>query len=109
MGISVCPAAVVAAPVEDVWELLSQPSRYDEWWDAHTERIVPEGPAVAGQWVHAWTTALGKRVDVSFVIERVDPGKHEIQFKVTLPFGIAEDTTIKCTPVDATTSRVQYG
>jgi len=34
MVVSVCPVANVAAPVEDVWELLAQPSNYDKWWDA---------------------------------------------------------------------------
>ena len=42
MGFTICPAAVVAAPVESVWELLSEPTLYDVWWDACTERIVPE-------------------------------------------------------------------
>jgi hypothetical protein len=48
IGISACPAALVAAPVEDVWELLSQPARYDDWSDAHLERAIPEGPVVEG-------------------------------------------------------------
>ena len=38
MSITLCPAAVVAAPVEYVWELLSEPTLRDEWWDARTAR-----------------------------------------------------------------------
>ena len=30
MGLTVCPAAVVAAPVESVWELLSAPALRDD-------------------------------------------------------------------------------
>lgn len=34
MSMSVCPIAVVAAPIERVWALLANPSSYDLWWDA---------------------------------------------------------------------------
>jgi len=108
MVVSVCPAAIVAAPVEDVWELLAQPSRYDEWYDAHTERVVPEGPATPSQTIYASTRAFGKRWDVSFVIKKVDPDKHQIQIDTKLPFGRVAHNTIMCTPVDATSCRVQY-
>jgi hypothetical protein len=39
MGLTVCPAAVVAAPVEVVWGNLVQWERYSEWADvkARTE------------------------------------------------------------------------
>lgn len=35
MPVSVCPATVVAAPVEEVWALLMQPETYEQWWDIH--------------------------------------------------------------------------
>jgi len=73
MVVSVCPVANVAAPVEDVWELLAQPSNYDKWWDAHFERSVPEGPATPGQISYATTKALGKKWDVTFVVKSVNP------------------------------------
>ena len=109
MVVSVCPAANVAAPVEDVWELLAQPSIYDRWWDAHLERSVPEGPATPGQISYATTKELGKKWDVTFVVKSVNPDRHQIQLDVTLPFGIIDHATITCTPVDAVSCRVQYG
>jgi hypothetical protein len=109
MVVSVCPAANVAAPVEVVWELLSQPSNYDRWWDAHLERSVPEGPAILGQISYATSKALGRKWDVTFVVKDIQPAKHRIQLDVTLPFGIIDHATVICTPVDAVTCRVQYG
>jgi uncharacterized protein YndB with AHSA1/START domain len=109
MGLTLCPAAVVAAPVESVWELLSEPSLYDEWWDASTERIVPEGQAVPGQMLSATTWALGKKWDVTLRVEMVKPEKHQIQLHVTLPLGIVNDATITCTAIDTASCRVQYG
>lgn len=109
MVVSVCPMDTVAAPVEDVWELLAQPSKYDTWWDAHLERSEPEGPAVAGQRIYATSRAFGRQWDVTFVIKAVDPEKHRIQLDVTLPLGIIDHATITCTPIDAASCRVQYG
>ena len=109
MGINVCPAANVAAPVEDVWKLLANPERYDEWWDAHVEHMEPPGPAVAGQHITASTRALGKRFSVGFKVEQIDPEKHKIQLNVSLPLGITELTTIICTPIDEHSCRVQFG
>ena len=109
MDFSVCPAAVVAAPVESVWELLSEPKLYDLWWDAHTERIVPEGKASPGQVLYAKTSGLGRKWDVTLRVLKVTPEKHQIRHLVTLPLGTTNDTTITCTPIDATSCRVQYG
>ncbi len=132
MPVSVCPAAIVAAPVEDLWELLAQPSRYEEWADFQTERIEPEGPTVEGQTIYGSSSAFGKRWDVTLHIEKVNPGKHQVlpiepadsqsrrdsavagshfkvQFTVKLPLGIVDHVTITCTPIDAASCRVQYG
>lgn len=109
MGFTICPAAVVAAPVESVWALLSEPARYDEWWDARTERIVPEGNAAPGQVVYAKTSALGRKWDVTLRVVRVNPEQHQIQLHVTLPLGMVNHATITCSAIDAASCRVQYG
>ncbi len=109
MGVNACPAANVTAPVEDVWALLANPQRYDEWWDARVERMEPAGPAVEGQQITASTRALGRRFTVGFKVEQVDPQKHKIQLNVSLPLGIKELATIICTPIDEQSCRVQYG
>ena len=109
MVVSVCPAANVAAPVEDVWELLAQPLNYDKWWDAHLVRSVPEGPATPGQVSYATTRAFGKQWGVTFVVKSVKPDRHQIQLDVTLPLGLIDHATLTCTAVDAVSCRVQFG
>jgi len=109
MGVSVCPVANVQAPVESVWELLSEPKLFDEWWDAHTERIVPEGKASPGQTLYGTTHGLGKKWDVVLKIEGVNPEKHRLQFDATLPLGVANHGTITGTPIDPTSCRVTFG
>jgi hypothetical protein len=109
MGFSICPATVVAAPIECVWELLEEPARYDEWWDARTERIVPEGKASPGQVLYAKTSAFGRKWDVTLRVEGVNTEKHQIQFHITLPLGTVNHQTTTCAEIDATSCRVQFG
>ena len=109
MGFTVCPAAMVAAPVDSVWELLKDPALYDTWWDARTVRIVPEGEATPGQVVYAKATGLGRTWDVTLKVEAVHPERHQVRLHVTLPLGLINDNTITCAPIDATSCRVQFG
>ena len=109
MTLNVCPAAVVAAPMEVVWDLLMQPSRYGEWWDIQDVRIVPEGPVAAGQVIYGSSKELGIRFNFSFAIEIVDPVKHRVQLRAKFPLGIGVHNRIACTPIDAVSCRVQYG
>ncbi len=105
MSISVCPAAVVAAPVEVVWEMLSEPALRDEWWDARTERVVPEGKASAGQVIYL-KNALGRHGTLK--IETVDPQKHQIHW-VLSGLGVTNDQTTTCAALDPVSCRVQFG
>jgi hypothetical protein len=109
MVVSVCPAANVAAPVEDVWELLTQPSNYDRWWDAQLVRSVPEGLAAPGQINYATTKAFGKQWDVTLVVKSIQPARHQIQIDASLPFGVIDHATITCTAVNSVSCRVQFG
>ncbi len=77
MAINVCPAAVVAVPIESVWEILSDTTLYEEWWEARAERIVPEGKAVPGQMIYLATTGLGRKWVMTLRIEMVNPVKQE--------------------------------
>ncbi|HEY7355829.1 MAG TPA: SRPBCC family protein [Ktedonobacterales bacterium] len=109
MSVSVCPTAVVAAPVEQVWALLMQPETYDQWWDFQAERVTPPGPAAPGQVVSGWSGALGRRWLVSLTIESMHAEMHQMLLRTTLPFGIVVHNQIACAQVDATSCRVQFG
>ena len=67
MGLTVCPAAVVAAPVEVVWENLVHWERYSEWFDRslQVERIEPDGPATVGQTISFSGKAIGLHLHIS--------------------------------------------
>jgi hypothetical protein len=109
VAITACPAAVVAAPVESVWELLAESALYDQWWDMHTERIVPAGPVTPGQVLYGTAPGLGRPWDVSIAVELVNPDKHQVRLLARLPFGITNQATITCRPRDATSCLLQFG
>jgi hypothetical protein len=61
MTLNVCPDDIVYAPVGRVWELLLHPAGYGRFWDLTVDRVEPEGPAVVGQTLVGWSSALGWR------------------------------------------------
>ena len=109
MGLTVCPAAVIAAPVEVVWENLVQWERYSEWADVQVERSEPEGSATVGQTIYFAGKAFGRTLHFIFKVEEVNPERHQLGLHAFFPFGLQEIAHIACYPIDATTCRVQYG
>ncbi len=109
MGLTVCPTAIVTAPVEVVWGNLVQWDHYPEWADVQPERLEPEGPATVGQTVYFAGKAFGRTLHFIFKVEEFNPERHQIGLHAFFPFGLQEKPYITCTPIDATTCRVQYG
>lgn len=109
MSLTVCPAAVVAAPVEVVWENLVQWERYSEWAGVQVERAEPEGPASVGQTLYFAGKDFGRTLRFTFKIEEVNPERHQLGLHAFFPLGLQEKPYIACNPIDATTCRVQYG
>ena len=104
MGLSVCPVAIVAAPVEVVWANLTRWERYSEWADVRVKRVEPQGPAAAGQTVHF--TGMGLRF--TFKVKAIDRATHQLDVHVFFPLGLQEKPHIACTPIDAASCRVEY-
>lgn len=109
MALSACPIALVHAPVERVWNLLSEPANYDLWWDSQTRAIHPPGSAHPGQRIDAQTKALGRQWNVQATIEHIDHGRHTLDLMTRVPFGTTVYTRITCVPLDATSCRVSFG
>jgi hypothetical protein len=109
MGLSVCPAAIVAAPAALVWANLVQWERYPDWAAVRAERVEPPGNAMPGQSITFAGRAMGRTMRFLFKVEAVDAVRHQIDLHVFFPFGLQEKPHIVCTPVDAASCRVQYG
>jgi hypothetical protein len=102
MGLNTCPAAIVAAPVEKVWALLSDPIRIGAWADAEIERVEPPGPTSPGQTIYLTSKELGRTWHITFKIAMVNHERHQLHMHVTLPLDMhLEEHLSSC--------RVQYG
>jgi hypothetical protein len=111
MGLTICPAAVVAAPVEVVWGNLVQWERYSEWFDRsiQVELSEPEGPANVGQTIYFTGKAFGRTLHFRFTVEEVNPERYQLGLHASFPLGLQMEPHVSCTLIDATTCRVQYG
>lgn len=108
MGLSVCPAATVAAPAETVWELLAGAARWDNWIDGRVERAEP-GPLAPGQTVAVLASAFGRTWRSTFVIEEVDAERGILAMRVTFPLGMTLRERVVVRSLNGVSCRVVYG
>ncbi len=109
MGLTVCPAAIVAAPVEVVWKNLVEWDRFCEWADVQVEWSEPAGQASVGQTIQFAGKTFSSLLRFYFEVEEVNPDTHQFGVHAFFPFKLEERTHVSCTPIDASTCRVQYG
>ncbi|HEY4026591.1 MAG TPA: SRPBCC family protein, partial [Candidatus Dormibacteraeota bacterium] len=107
--LSVCPSAVVQAPVERVWSLLTRPDGFDLWADAIVVGAEPEGPAQPGQLIHLVASALTWRFAVTIEVREVDPDRRRLRFVVELPLGLVNDEVVTMADLGQEGTLVRFG
>lgn len=107
--LSVCPAAVVDAPIERVWDLVTDPKSIDLWADATLVTVEPDGPVQPGQRLHLVTRALGWSFAVTIEVLEVDAGRRRLRLLVTLLLGIVNDETITMAKAGEGRTAVRFG
>jgi len=107
--VSVCPAAVVGAPINRVWALVSSPEGLDAWVDATLLSADPDGPARPGQRLRLETGALGRRFPVTIDVLEVDEEAHRLRLLVALPLGVVNDENVTLSPAGGGGTLVRLG
>jgi hypothetical protein len=107
--VSVCPMAVVEAPVERVWDLVTSPEEFGSWADAMLVRAEPPGRARAGQRLRLVTSALGHAFRVEMSVLEVDAGQRRLRLLIRLPLGLVNDETITMSPAGEYWTIVRFG
>src|SRR5215469_5271563 len=102
-----CPTAVVNAPVDVVWRLLTEPAGWGDFYDVRITDVVPPGPAVVGQKIYGQTGCY-LRFRLQFEFLKIEPTCHVLVFAVQLPFGISVREDMDCVPLNLTQCRVSY-
>lgn len=103
-----CPVAIVAAPVEVVWELLLNTADWGTFYDLTVLSVEPPGVARPGQRLigNPGPSFLPLRLVFDFI--EVDPLNHRLRFDGRLPLGITVREDMTVTPIDAARCRVNY-
>jgi hypothetical protein len=109
MGLTVCPAAVIAAPLEVIWENLVHWERWSEWADVQAEHSEPEGPATIGQTINFTGKVFGRSLHFIFKVEEVENERYQLGLYAFFPLGLQMKPHVACYPIDASTCRVHYG
>jgi hypothetical protein len=108
MPFAACPSEIVDAPIELVWNLLTEPADWGEFYDVRNIVVVPVGPAKVGQRVQGVTGPLGLRLPVIFEFLKIDANEHRLVMEVHLPFGIEVHEDLDVRGIDAERCRVNY-
>lgn len=107
MAVTVCPIALVNAPIDIVWQFLASPAEYAAWTDAEFLRAEPSGAAAEGQKIFFRTRALGRWWPVVMEVGTVDP-PHGLELRVQLPLGIINSEHINVLPLGRRETRVSF-
>jgi uncharacterized protein YndB with AHSA1/START domain len=101
--IQTCPTDVIAAPVERVWDLLTQPERLARW-SGTTLQGGPHRALATGD--RLTLTRFGLRV--RFEVGAIEP-RRILSVDVRLPFGVVNHETIRIAPLEGGQCRVSFG
>ena len=94
---------MVSAPIEIVWSLLTDPTRWGDFFDVRITRVEPAGSAVVGQRFYGESGPSFLHIGLKFEYTEVNVAQH-----VQLPFGITVREDLDCIPISSTQCRVNY-
>jgi hypothetical protein len=103
-----CPTAIVEAPIDVVWQLLTHIAGWGDFYDVRVTNVEPPGPAVVGQRMRGESGPRWLHFRVSFEYTLVDEPAHKLEMNIQLPFGITVHEDLDCVPIDAERCRVNY-
>lgn len=103
-----CPTDIIAAPLDIVWKILTDPAGWDRFYDLRVHHVDPPGPAASGQRLIGESGPRWLRLGIMFAFTRIDAIRHEMEFDGRLPLGITVHESLNCVALDAERCRVNY-
>jgi hypothetical protein len=103
-----CPTSVVKAPAEIIWDLLTRPEAWGDFYDVRVTSIEPAGPATVGQIVFAESGPRLLHLALEFRFSKIDAANYELGLDVKFPFGITVREDLSCVPIGQDQCRVNY-
>ena len=101
------PETAIAAPVERVWPILSDTSRYAEWVEATLEVTRTDGPARLGSTYDEINAVAGPiRGRSRWKVVEYDEPRRQVHRDQSIPFLRFVDIVLETEPVDAGRTRL---
>ena len=96
------------APIETVWELLTEPAHWSSFYDLHVIRVEPPGPARVGQRIFGESGPQWLHLAVTLTYTAIDVSQRGLRLEVQMPLGIAVREELSCSPISDIQCRVSY-
>jgi Polyketide cyclase / dehydrase and lipid transport len=103
-----CPTGLVNAPLDAVWNLLTDPAGWTAFFDIRVTRVFPPGPAVVGQRIWGESGPRILHLVVTLEYTEIDVARRTLGLNIQLPLGITVRETLSCSVVGDTQCRVNY-
>ena len=104
-----CPTAVIEAPIDRVWTLLTNPAGWGDFFDLRITKVDPAGMAIVGQRVEAESGPRLLHIKLNIEFKEIDASNFGINMIVNLPLGIKVREELRCIPLGLDRCRVTYG
>ena len=102
-----CPTAIVEAPIEIVWGLLTNFAGWGSFYNVRVLSVEPPGPAVVGQKMRAESGPRWLHLEITFEFTRIEVHR-KLEMDIRFPFGISVREDLDCVAIDDGRCRVNY-
>jgi hypothetical protein len=93
-----CPTAIVEAPIEIVWGLLTDFAGWGNFYDVRVLSVEPAGPAAVGQRMRGESGPRWLHLGVWFEFTRIEHHR-KLELDIGMPWGITVHEDLDCLPV----------
>ena len=105
MSIQTSPIAIVQAPAERIWQLLTTPTELERWSGTRL-LLVPTRPLMAGDRL-VLGAGIGGWIRVTFQVIAMERPRR-LDLDISLPLGIVNHETVFITQISPPLCRVRY-
>jgi hypothetical protein len=103
-----CPTSIVDAPVELVWQLLTSPEGWGDFYNVRITAVDPAGTAVVGQTVFAESGPQFLHLKLQFRFTDIDALNYKLGLDARFPLGVTVRENLTCVPLGEKQCRVNY-
>jgi hypothetical protein len=103
-----CPTSILDAPVELVWQLLTHPEKWGDFYDMRITAVDPAGPAVVGQTIFAESGPKFLHLKIQLRFTEIDALNYKLGLDARFPLGVTVREDLICVALGQKQCRVSH-